>query len=241
MGVYSGTEISEEGLVLCLDAANPRSYGGSGTTWYDLTNDEKNITLINSPSFSSNNSGILTFDGIDDYGYTNATDISSDTGLTISIWLYGIKWHLENCPCVNNAGILDWSTGYWNMASINSNLGGPYFTLYADSPSETPSTINRKNISFGATNQLNQWLNLVATYDDTSKEIKTYNNTNLVGNSSIQIDFSISARVHLARYMRHCGNCPSNIIMPQIKIYNRALSAQEITQNFKATRGRFGL
>jgi len=237
MGVYSGAEISEEGLVLCLDAANPRSYGGSGATWSDLTNNKKDLILVNSPSFSSNNSGILTFDGIDDYGYTNATNISSDTGLTISIWLYGIKWHLENCPCPNTAGILDWSTGFWNMASIVSNLvTGPYFSLYADS-----TLPNRKNISFGATSQLNQWLNLVATYDDTNREIKTYNNTNLIANSSIQINFSISARVHLARYVRHCGNCPSNIIMPQIKIYNRALSQEEITQNFQATRARYGL
>jgi len=52
MGVYSGAEISEEGLVLCLDAANPRSYGGSGATWSDLSGRGHDGTLVNNTIFN---------------------------------------------------------------------------------------------------------------------------------------------------------------------------------------------
>jgi hypothetical protein len=53
--------------VLCLDAANPKSYSGSGTTWTDLSGNGNNGTLINGVAYTDTNKGIMTFDGVDDY------------------------------------------------------------------------------------------------------------------------------------------------------------------------------
>jgi hypothetical protein len=59
--------IVTDGLVLCLDAANPKSYPGSGTTWTDLSGNGNNGTLVNGVGYSGSNLGSLSFDGSNDY------------------------------------------------------------------------------------------------------------------------------------------------------------------------------
>jgi hypothetical protein len=56
MGFFRGPKIVTDGLILALDAASPRSYPGTGTTWYDLSGQGNNGTLVNGPTFSSANS-----------------------------------------------------------------------------------------------------------------------------------------------------------------------------------------
>ena len=69
MSVVGGPRfgIVQDGLVLNLDAGNTASYPGSGTTWFDLTSNNNDGTLINNPTFDSTNGGSIVFDGIDDY------------------------------------------------------------------------------------------------------------------------------------------------------------------------------
>jgi hypothetical protein len=63
MSVYSGPDIADSGLTLCLDAGNPVSYPGTGTTWADVSGQGNNGTLVNNPAFNSANGGILVFTG----------------------------------------------------------------------------------------------------------------------------------------------------------------------------------
>ena len=63
MGLSHSPRIVTNGLVLCVDAANPRSYPGAGTAWTDLSKQGNNGTLTNSPTFSRNNGGRFSFDG----------------------------------------------------------------------------------------------------------------------------------------------------------------------------------
>jgi hypothetical protein len=67
MGIAYNPAIIRSNLVLCLDAANPKSYPGSGTTWTDLSGFGNNGTLINGVGYSSDNLGSLSFDGVNDY------------------------------------------------------------------------------------------------------------------------------------------------------------------------------
>jgi hypothetical protein len=67
MGTQGGPGIVTDGLVLSLDAANKKSYPGSGTAWTDLSGAGKSGTLTNGPVFSSDNVGIIDFDGSNDY------------------------------------------------------------------------------------------------------------------------------------------------------------------------------
>ena len=55
-------------MLLNLDASNPTSYPGSGTTWTDLSTNTNNVTLVNGPTYTSSDGGAIIFDGVDDWG-----------------------------------------------------------------------------------------------------------------------------------------------------------------------------
>lgn len=71
--------IVEQNLVLNLDASNPFSYSGAGTTWYDVSTSNNNSILTNGPTYSSDSGGIIVFDGVDDY-------VNLNSGSAINNW-----------------------------------------------------------------------------------------------------------------------------------------------------------
>ena len=90
MGTAYNPTIVTDGLVLCLDAANSRSYPKSGTAWSDLAG-SNNGTLTNGPTFSSANGGSIVFDGSNDRvdtGVNPATLVGDGNPATISAWFY---------------------------------------------------------------------------------------------------------------------------------------------------------
>ena len=84
MATYYSPKIVTNGLVLCLDAGNTKSYSGSGTTWTDLSESATNGTLTNGPTFNSDNKGSIVFDGIDDYIAGSLT--SAPTEMTFCVF-----------------------------------------------------------------------------------------------------------------------------------------------------------
>jgi hypothetical protein len=91
MGFYRGANVVTSGLVLALDAANTKSYPGSGTTWSDLSGNGNTGTLTNGPTFNSANGGSIAFDGIDDY--TNlglVTQLTNITNVSVNAWVYPV-------------------------------------------------------------------------------------------------------------------------------------------------------
>jgi len=235
MSAYSGPEIANDGLVLCLDAANTKSYTGTGAVWNDLSGNGRNSTLVNSPVYSSDNLGLLVFDGVNNSA-SSPTITTSSEGITSSIIVRARAWGLASCPCANTQGIWDLSTGYWNMFSLMSNTSsGPFFAVYSSDITE-----NRKSVNFGTT-QLNTWMYLTCHYNNISKTLSSYRNGNLISTAVLQDGITVTAQFLFARYVRHCGNCAANIDISYFDFYNRALSAAEIQQNFNATRGRYGI
>ena len=85
MACNSGPDIIEDGLVLCLDAANINSYPKSGTTWSDLKGSNDG-TLTNGPTFSSANGGCIVFDGSNDY-VNGFRPVSGTPNVTYSCWM----------------------------------------------------------------------------------------------------------------------------------------------------------
>jgi hypothetical protein len=86
MALAHSPSIVTSGLVLCLDAANPKSYPGSGTTWTDLSGNGNNGTLVNGPTYSSVNGGSIVFDGSNDY-ISTAYSIGTVSQQSISCWI----------------------------------------------------------------------------------------------------------------------------------------------------------
>jgi hypothetical protein len=222
MAINRGPNIIRDGLVLCMDAADKNSYPGSGTTWFDLSGNNNNGTLINGPTFSGGNGGSIVLDGVDDY--VSSASLSSlllgSTTLTLSIWFYPTNLNNEYATLVDSLGR---HLSLW----IGTNGYGQWFTLGGVN---TPYSTN-----FNWEN--NKWQIVTIVADSTSGKI-IKNNYEIV--ESVAKGSSFTNQISF-------GNNPSgggkNISgnYGKILLYNRDLSASEIQQNFNATKGRFNL
>lgn len=86
MAYVNGPQAITSGLVLYLDAANQKSYSGSGTTWADLSGNNYTNTLRNSPTFSGDNGGSITFNGSTQYTDSSVGLINPTTNWTVNVW-----------------------------------------------------------------------------------------------------------------------------------------------------------
>ena len=233
MSGKSGPDIVENGLVLCLDAANKFSYPGTGTTWTDLSGNSNNGTLTNGPTFSANNMGSILFDGTNDY-VTKTSWISPPTNtFTIGCW---VKFS-DN---VNDRYLLSFGR------DIGGSTGGLALFAYGFNAIsdvlifEFGSGIGR--VSSGIVPSLNIWYYLTVTADVTN--VKFYLNGE-VKNTSSQGSGAItsSPTLSIGSYVNGSGTPGTYFYdgnIAQVSIYNRSLSATEILQNYNATKSRFG-
>ena len=88
MGLSHSPSLVLSGLTLCLDAANTKSYVGSGTTWTDLSGNSNTGTLTNGPTYSSANGGSIVFDGTNDYATISFNSVFNVTSnpFTVIVW-----------------------------------------------------------------------------------------------------------------------------------------------------------
>lgn len=217
MGLAHSPRIVTDGLILCLDAANTKSYPGTGSTWYDLSGNDNTATLVNGVIFNSDNKGSLVFDGVDDYATLpdNITDLSGDW--SISVWIKPL-----NDP--NNPRVVTLLTTLDNLqVGYMATTLVPYIRIDNSVVSSTESLIE------------SDWVNIV--YQVSSSVRKIYINT---VNTSIVSGGIGSNGMYSAiggGYTDYQMNGNISIGM----VYNRALSAAEVKQNFNALRGRYGI
>jgi len=223
MGFYRGPNIVRDGLVLLLDAANTKSYPGSGTTWKDLSNNNNNATLVNSPTYSDGN---LTFNGSTQYAQANSiTDeiISGDFTL-MALIKGGAQDHKSILSfntnsggnrqlwMVRNAGMGVYDGGTWNIGSIDVDD--------------------------------DQWHHVMFTYDYSSKNAKTYtdgvNDLDITTTTQINVQSSDTANIGM-EFDGGTATDHFNGSIPMVYVYNRVLSQNEVIQNFEAFKTRFGL
>ena len=223
MGAAAGPDIIEDGLVLCLDAANPKSYSGSGTNWEDLSGNGNNGTLVNGVVYSSSDNGSFSFDGVNDYIEVSNSSSLNPSNNTI------ICWAKSDNSTWNDNGYLMSKRNVFIIHPIGGQTRvGYYFFLNGSyiSASVYPSNIQNWNMyaySWDGT-YLNAYLNgnLISSGAKTGPL-----NTSDTGVLQIGKDDSLS------RYL------DGNISI--CKIYNRALTASEIKQNYIALKGRFNI
>lgn len=223
MGVAYNSRIITDGLVLCLDAANSKSYPGSGTTWTDLSGNGNTGTLVNGPTYSSANGGTLVFDGSDEY--ITVSNVQPNTNdFTISVWVY------KNNNTSNNY-VWDFGSNGGTLAA-GTSVSGYGFRYYN-------VTLGTGNMyTQGPIPDINKWYEVSITRN--SGTTTMYVNGQLITSSSGDTHNISSTTLNIGRYgggtgYEHDGR------MSNFKIYNRALTAAEISQNFNALRGRFGI
>lgn len=234
------------GLIMNLDAGNAASYPGSGNTWVDISGNDNNGTLVNGPTYNSDNNGSIVFDGNDDYGSVPSSQFQSGNNpFSMEVWF---RWAGNG---VNSNNVLfgygaDTGPNKVPVMGIISNL--VQFSFGSDSGATNSSAI-----------QTNNWYQALATYDQSFNKIylnSQLSNTTSYSSAAVDLNgynglnagigclFSIWGNVGpvwpgptgpTGRY----GTFNGNIAI--VRYYNRALNQSEVTQNFNALRGRYGI
>ena len=218
--------IVRDGLVLCLDAANPRSYPKSGTTWTDLKG-SNNGTLTNGPTFDTANGGSIVLDATDDR--IAIPDLNGDfdigTGdFSICLWFYFPSQgthnyiHLFSFDNQDNFALKAGSAEYGRGIYF---YGGSSYRTHLNDFGSWPI-------------KLDTWQYICLTRSGSTH--KGYDDGQIVGS------VSVSAKT-LSCSTAYLGYGHSSEFTSQkrglTKFYNRALSADEVRQNYKATKGRY--
>jgi hypothetical protein len=218
--------IVTQSLVLNLDAGNRISYPGSGNTWFDLSGNNNNGTLVNEPTFNPNNEGSIVFDGVNDYvEVPNNVTLNSNIG-TISVWFNSFTPLSGNTSIVGKHDTSNSNNGIniiVNTNSVSGQIKGP------------GSLTNITGSSFPA----NTWNNYTIVYTS-GISYSSYLNGVLLGTNSL-ISFTVSTQpLRIARSFDSFWSIYKGQVA-NLLLYNRALTQAEVLQNFNATRGRFGV
>jgi hypothetical protein len=229
MGISYNPSSVVSGLVLALDAGNTKSYPGSGTTWSDLSGRGNNGTLTNGPTYSSANGGSIVFDGIDDYiSFPANSIINSNADLTLNFWNKTSSLPNNNTSFTLLSGFSP--SGYLQVryATISSITSVQLVKSFVIDMGIFSGFVVSPNTSYLITITLNKSTNTWSLYVN-----GTYISS-LISNQT----FTTSAPTLGINYS---GIEPFPGNMYSFSYYNRALSASEISQNFNALRGRYGI
>ena len=221
--------IVTNGLAMDLDAGFTPSYPTTGTTWYDLGGNGFNGTLTNGPTFSSTNGGSIVFDGVDDI-VTGGNTSAINNYCTLAIWF------IATGPPSNNdiAGATlfaqsnDYNAGITMLNSwINQSIW--FGTITNDALITSNNAIINNTINY-----------VVGTYDGSTQKIYINGSLNTQRNytQAPVVDFP-SYRVGGWGYDVYSRRLNGKIF--NLSLYNRALSAAEVLQNYNAQKSRFGL
>ena len=229
-------KIVTDGLVLYLDAANRYSYVSGSTSWNDISRGGNNGTLVNGPTFDPGNGGSIVFDGVDDY-VPIQNPISNSSDFTINFWMYYLGGNSQ-------VGLIStWNTSYQGVGISFSNYNNNgVWSLRSWANNGAGGGMN-----WGVLDNLkNVWSNITLTFINSNGTQRGYINGMFQNSESFRNNLIHDTTLQIARgglsNSAQLSNYPSaNTRISNLQIYNRALTATEITQNYNATKTRFGL
>jgi hypothetical protein len=234
---YRGPQRASGGAVTTSNGWTIHTFTSSGTFTVgshigDLSGNGNNGQLVNGPTFDSANGGSLVFDGVDDsVGCGNGASINFGTGnFTISVWFRRFSNVTGNLRLLSKAAGGDDATA---SAAGFCFFGGNNSIQFAVNPTAARIIINAASYS------LNEWVNVVGLMER-SVSMRTYKNANLVASTTAPVG-SVSGTTSLFLGNNAGSNLHWEGEISHVQIYNRALTAQEIQQNYNATKGRYGL
>jgi hypothetical protein len=226
-----GENFITNGLVLYLDASYRSSYPTTGTTWNNVSGVSGGTnTLVNGPVYSGTSGGTITFDGVDDYVNFNAPNLG--TTVTVEMW------------CKIGSGYSGKMFFGWNLYDVwcgSGNIG--FNTAGSDLYGISSSSVSSLGL-------VNNWKHYVF---EMRSDVSYTNNKIYINGTSQTLSQQVGTENASARnfnngngrigYWLSSGGGP--FFMPMacavFKVYNRALTQNEINQNFNATKSRFGI
>jgi len=220
MGISAGPNSISDNLAFHIDPANPRSYAGYGTVIYDLSGNGKTSYFTNGAFYQNYQKGVVVVDGNNDYISTPLFNLTSP--ITVSAWVKNV---VDDSPVFSASGS---GVDYGNNEVIHYFSGKSI--LIAGNPTAG------KYFQFPQLN-LNQWSHLVMTRD-ASNNMSVY--LNGVGSTSNSQAYSNTLQMNqIGRYSAFTNIYNVKGSIGEVKIYNRALSASEVLQNYNASRKKY--
>ena len=228
-------KVVSDGLIFCVDAGNTKSYPGSGTVWSDLSRTQVTGSLTNGPTFNTSNGGSIVFDGTNDNVVFSNTLGNNISNITLEAWVIlnrtNITTNVDHIVSKGNSGDFQYAL---RVVNVNSNGSVSVLAWQADgndytyANSITPLNDGKWHHIIGV---IQEGVSATLYVDGVSKQTRTTldGTWNKTGSGS----FMIGGRADGANYLT--GSVAS------VRVYNRALSATEVLQNYNALKGRFGL
>jgi hypothetical protein len=244
-----GPNTAIDGLVLYLDAANSKSYMSGSSTWIDLSRRTNNATLINGPAYDSANGGSIVFDGVDEYTTTQPGSIifTPTNSFTLNV-IFRLSSITPNLSVASTTTSI-----FGNGATANSVGIGALLNNSTNSYHLYVGSRAIDQLAYILDIELNVPYNVTFVYDGNSQlnitpNQYTYVNGILKDTRDVSSGLGGSFETNSfgwASFINRAvpgGNAAAGGgVIHQCSIYNRALSATEILQNFNATKTRFGL
>ena len=225
MGLNYNPTIVPDGLIVYLDPANSRSYSGSGNTWYDISGNSLNASLVNTPSYTVSNLGTLILDGSSNYFTLPNNSILSLSEFTISIWVKVLQLNADQY-LVDTSSNLNFGYGY--SFRIRSNNTIRFWAYDANTLVETTETVSS-----------NLWYHITVSYSNFSKTQRIYINGSLSASAQHTNAFVLADPQYLRIGHSQVLGGYSKAVIGQSMFYNRELSASEIKQNYDSSKGRY--
>ncbi len=237
MAFHNNPRIVTDGLLVCLDANDPKSYPGSGTTWYDVSGNGYNALFAGGVTYTRPSAGLsygMTCDGTDDWIY-NTTLPGGDKSFTFEIWVYH-----NGTDQLSSYGIYSGGRSYGPLIYHHgAGMGtGHYFpgSPGGDYPGgNSASTVNLK------------WTLISHVYSN----LQTSNDSYKSYKNGVHVGTQTSHDMHNSGHgggndgwsfsSYTSGNCYYKGSYGGYRYYNRDLSDDEVKQNFNAQRSRYGL
>ena len=231
MAGETGLNIIKDGLIFYYDASNTKSLVSGSSTMYDLSKKGAVGTLINTPTYKSENGGSLFFDFTNEsVDIPNSTNLTTNERITVMITFKpALVTAYQSMISKKYLGDSGWEIG--------NNSGG--FMRVSLRPSAVSNTFNDVgNISISPL-VVDQWYIGAFTYE--SGSVKLYYKGNLVGTTPASASIDNTGILHLGKRADGLNTNYTSGSIANALIYNRVLSAEEIKQNYNTISSRFNL
>lgn len=222
-GGQDGPIVTDQ-LAMNLDAGNSASYNGSGSTWFDISGNNRDMTLFNGVGYDSDSQGSLVFDGVDDYAKINNCGVNTFVNAphTLEMWVnfdyFGpLRWWLAMLGPFNNGNSQHWI----GTSATSTNFGRWGFPASQLSP------------NLGT---IGTWVQVVNTFDGST--LRGYVNGALYDSKASTQAYAVP---ELTLGLRFGSEKNFEGKMAICRVYNKRLSDAEVLQNFNATKHRYGI
>ena len=241
----SGPNIVKDGLTVLLDSRSKRSYPGSGNTWYDLSGNNNHASLVNFTGPGAN-----TFSGYDSNTRFMMYDRHVGTSNTANnnYALIPNSTTLQDCVITSTGGF---STMFWfrqdqYFCTALTKWNGSWEVFYCDDLVFRTQGTGGSDYNTGIDDSVNAFFFqfIACTHDGTTRKVylnrldqdiyrlnTPLENSNTISSQNTTTDVSVGAYYN--------GNYACKGALPYYMLYNRALSEDEIRQNFNATKRGF--